>query len=64
MQHPKIMTVFLSTKKKYTFSIPQTPGYYVFKNKRSGTKYFSDAFTLRIRIGVILEVLGEMSLTD
>lgn len=51
-------------KKKYTFPPPPNPEYYVFKNKRSGTKYFSDTITLRIRIGVILEVLGEMSLTD
>lgn len=51
-------------KEKYTFPLPQTLEYYVFKNKRSGTKYFSDTFTLRIRIGVIPEVLGEMSLTD
>lgn len=63
MQHPKIMTVF-STKRNIHFSPSQTLGYYVFKNKRSGTKDFSDAVTLRIRIGVILEVLGEMSLTD
>ena len=64
MQHPKIMTIFLNTKKKYTFPPPQNPEYYVFKNKSSGTKYFSDTIALRIRIGVILEVLGEMSLTD
>lgn len=63
MQHPKIITIFFSTK-KYTFPLLQTQKYYMFKNKRSGTKYFSDTFTLRIGIGVILEVLGEMSLTD
>lgn len=51
-------------KEKYTFLLPQTPEYYMFKNKRSRTKYFSDMSTLRIRIGVILEVLGEMSLTN
>lgn len=61
MQPPKTTTL-LGTKRN--IPLPQEPEYSVFKNKRSGTKYFSDAFTLRIRIGVILEVLGEMSLTD
>lgn len=51
-------------KKKYTPSSQSPRVCRVQKSKRSGTKYFSNAIATRIRIGLILEVLGEMSLTD